>query len=167
MTAFSDRSDKDVLSFGQRTGEIITVFLMLCLFAFLAYHQWANTGFYTEKFGALEMICLYVPIFVALSAPLIRAAVGQRNPARPFEAAGSLFLAVGSLVLLTVFPFNYAHLADALPEGLRFILAWVTNDIAKVVLLVQVIFGSLAALVTMWKYFSVRQHHPVFEKRTL
>jgi hypothetical protein len=116
-----------------------------------------NTGFFTEKFGGLEMLCLYGPLLFGISAPAIRALTGQRNPARPFEAAASLFLSLGSLGLLTVFPLDYTHLADALPRGLRFLLAWVTDDIARVVLVIQIIIGPFVALIAIWKYVSTHQ----------
>jgi hypothetical protein len=140
---------------------------MLLLFGFLAYHQIANTGFFTAKFGMLEMVCLYGPILLGITAPAVRAWTGYRNPARPFEAAASLFLAVGSLWLVIVFPLNYAHLADALPSTIRFVLAWVTDDIGKAVLVLQVIIGPISALLTIWKYLSIRhrESEPYLKRR--
>ena len=88
MNEVRDQADKDTLSLPQRAGEGIFVVCMLLLFAFLLYHQAANTGFFTEKFGTFEMFWLYGPILFGISAPALRAWTGQRNPARPFEAPG-------------------------------------------------------------------------------
>jgi hypothetical protein len=150
--------DQERLSLPMRVGEVFLAGCMILLFGFFVVHQTQPTGFFTEKFGTLAMFWLYVPLLFGLCAPLIRAWTGHRNPARPFEAATSLFLAVGALWLLSVFPFNFAHLADALPEGLRFLLAWVTNGVGQFVLLLQIIIGVPTALLAMWRYFSFRGH---------
>lgn len=167
MNEGSPKTSPETLSPPQRLGEVIYAICMVLLFAFLLYHQIANTGFFTEKFGAVGMFCLYGPIIVGITPLLIRAWIGQRNVARPFEAATSLFLAVGSLWLVIVFPLNYAHLADALPGALRFILAWVTDDIGKAVLILQVIIGPISAFLTISKYMSIRQGESdsVFQRR--
>jgi hypothetical protein len=52
--------------------------------------------------------------------------------------------------------FNFSHLADALPGAIRFVLAWITNDIGKVFLILQIIIGSITAFWTAWKYLSFR-----------
>ena len=168
MTTFEEKTDKNRLTLPQRVGEVISVICLILLFSFFIYHQIAKTGFFTDKFGTLEMFCLYIPLLLGISAPAIRACTGHRNTARPFEAAASLCLALGSLWLLIVFPLNYTHLADALPTAIHFVLAWVTDDMAKFVLLLQVIIGPISALLTMWKYFSNRQQEtePAFRRRT-
>jgi hypothetical protein len=160
MKTVVEKTEKEVLSTSQRWGELISVVAMLLLFGFFAYHQGANTGFFTAKFGAVEMFCLYGPILFSLAAPGVRALHGRRNPARPLEVAMDVFLAIAALWLLMVFPFNFSHLADALPAAIRFILAWITNDIGKVVLILQVIVGPISAFVTMRKYLSVRRREP-------
>ncbi len=138
--------------------ELCVIVSMIGLFGFFVYHQQVNSGFFTEKFGVLEMFCLYAPILLGLTAPAIRMWTGQRNPARPYEIATSLFLAVCSLWLLINFPFNFAHLADTLPEGIRFILAWVTDGLGKFVFLLQIVFNLISAVVTAGKYLSYRRH---------
>jgi hypothetical protein len=160
MSTVMKETEKELLTPAQRWLEASTVVAMLLLLAFLVYHQQANTGFFTARFGAAEMFCLYGPILLALIAPAIRAVTGRRNPARPFDAATSLSLALGSLWLLIVFPFDFSHLADALPGALRFVLAWVTNAIGRIPLILQVIIGPISAISTTWKYFSTRRQEP-------
>ncbi len=157
MKTVVEKTDKEVLTTSQRWAELISVVVMLLLFGFFAYHQVAKTGFFTAKFGAVEMFCLYGPILLSLAAPVARALNGRRNPARPLEVATDLFLAIAALWLLMVFPFDFSHLADALPAAIRFVLAWVTNDIGKVVLILQVIVGPISAFLTTRKYLSVRR----------
>jgi hypothetical protein len=161
MNRSAERDNKETLDLLQRWLEIVLMVAMLLLFAFLAYHQLANTGFYTAKFGTLEMVCLYGPILLAVTAPLVRAVSGRRNPARPLEVAANLFLAVGSLWLLNVFPFDFTHLADALPGPSRSLFGWVTNDVGKILLILQVIVGPTSAIFTTVKYLSVRRRETV------
>lgn len=166
MNTLEVKTDKEILTLVQRWLELVFTVLMLLLFGFLVYHQRANTGFFTDKFKLLEMLCLYVPIVLAISAMIIRAWTGHQQPARPFEAARSLLLGLGSLWLLMVFPFNFLHLADALPESIRFVLSWVTDDIGKIPLVLQSIIGPISAIMTTWHYLSVRhQHTTVLEQR--
>ena len=154
MNEVVEKTEKEILSPAQRWLEVTLVIAMLLLLGFLAYHQWANTGFFTAGFGSLEMFCLYGPIIFGVSAPVVRALTGRRNPARPFDAATSLFLAAGSLWLVIAFPFNFSHLADALPGVIRFVLSWITDGIGKALLILQVILGPISAIPTIWKYLS-------------
>ncbi|HVB26075.1 MAG TPA: hypothetical protein VNG51_29315 [Ktedonobacteraceae bacterium] len=157
MKTAVDQTEKEVLTTSQRWGELVIVIPMLLVFGFFVNHQIANTGFFTAKFGILEMFCLYGPIFFSLVAPTVRALNGRRNPGRTYEVAANVFIAITALWLLMVFPFDFSHLADILPAAIRFVLAWITNDIGKVVLILQVIVGLITAFVTMGKYLSVRR----------
>ncbi len=160
MATTGRKTEKEMLTTGERWAGLSIIAAMLLLWAYFAYHQWTGTGFFTAEFGSLEMLALYGPIVVSFAAPIVRAVTGRRNPARPLDAAMHLSLAVGSLWLLIVFPFEFSHLADALPEGIRFLLAWVTNGIGKIPLILQVILGPISALAALWKYVSVRSHEP-------
>lgn len=148
------KPDRDILSPSQRFGGLAAIPCMIALLAFFAAHQLANTGFFTARFGPWEMLALYGPILVSSLPPLVRAISGRQNSGRPFEVASSISLAIGSLWLVTVFPFNYAHLADVLPGAIRFVLSWINDDIARIVLMLQVIIGALVAFLTAVTFFS-------------
>ena len=157
METVAKQTDKEVLTLSQRGGEIMSVAVTLLVFGFFASHQVAHTGFYTARFGAMAMVCVYGPILLSFAAPIVRAVTGRRNPARPFEVVANGFLAIAALWLLLVFPFNFAHLADVLPAAIRFVLAWISNDIGKVVMILQIIVGTSWAAVTLVQYLSVRR----------
>jgi hypothetical protein len=157
MKTIVEKTNEEILTKSQRWAGLTIVGAMLLLCGFFAYHQFANTGFFTAAFGSAEMFSLYGPILLSFAAPVIRALSGRKNSARPFEAATSLFLAMGSLWLFIVFPFNFSHLADILPGVIRIILSWITNDIGRLVLILQVIIGAITALLTILKYFSIRR----------
>jgi hypothetical protein len=80
---------------------------------------------------------------------------GHRNTARPLEVLMNLFLASAALWLLVVFPFDFSHFAEAFPAAIRFMFAWVNNDIGKIVLILQIIIGSIVAFATATTYLVV------------
>lgn len=147
-------NDKDMLNPVERWLERFSVVLILLLLGFFMLHQFANTGFFTERFGTAEMLCLYVPIVVAMLPPLIRARMGRRHPARLWVAASSLLTAVTALWLLSTFPFNFAHFADFLPGSVRFMFFWLSDDLAKIPLVLQIIVGPISALVAVWQFLA-------------
>ncbi|OGN97889.1 MAG: hypothetical protein A2Z71_07595 [Chloroflexi bacterium RBG_13_50_21] len=152
-----EKKDVETLSIPQRWAGLYTVILMLLLLAFFIFHQLKNTGFFTDKFGWTDMLALYGPILISLGPPIQRLIQGRRNPARPLEAATDLSLAVGSLWLKYNFPFEFAHLADPFPFAMRFAFGWITNDIARWILLLQVIIGFLSSASTITTYVRVRR----------
>lgn len=156
METTSKQSQRELLSPSQRFGELVGIFVTFLFMGFFVYHLVANTGFFTASFGSWEMFFFFGPMLVALTPPLMRAITGARQPARPLEALSNAFLAVGAFWLLMVFPFEFAQLADALPSGLRFILAWVNNDIGRFILILQVIVCSIMVVVMMWQYVAHR-----------
>lgn len=153
------KTDHEILTPSQRwVGPLATIVAMFVLLGFFAIHQWTNTGYFTDTFGTVERLALYVPIVVSFGAPLARMVTGRQNPARPFEAAMNISLAIGSLWLAIVFPFNFAHLTDVLPEAVRFVLSWINNEIGRLVLILQVVIGIIFAPRTIVTFLSVRQH---------
>ena len=157
MKTVKQKTDLEILTPAQRFAELLVLLTMVLLLGFFVDHHLTRTGFFTVKFGMLEMFCLYAPILISWIAPLVRFFGGRRNTARPFEAAMNLTLMIGSLWLWIVFPFNFAHLADVLPAVLRFAISWITDDIGRFVLILQVIIGLIAAPLTILTYSSVRR----------
>ncbi len=155
MTA--QRTDNDILAPFPRWAGLLIVAGMLLLFDFFKLHESMDTGFFTEKFGWLEQLCLYVPIFVTLTAPIVRAVTGRENVSRPFDAAASLLLGMGSFWLWLVFPFDFAHLGDFLPGILHAFTNVINNTIGSILLILQWVTGPITAIATLLKYFSVQQ----------
>jgi hypothetical protein len=155
-------NNNEYLSISQRGGEFVRVFFGVLVLGFFLYHQYANTGFFTSKFGDWEMFAFYGSMLLSFVPPIARAAIGSRNPVRPIEAFCNLFSAFAALYLFSVFPFNFANLTAALPSEIRFMFTWVDNDIGKVVL-VLIFIGSLASgLYNIARYF----FHPRMEKES-
>lgn len=146
------RRNRERLNPGERFGEAIGVVMLLLVFGFFYRHQTAATGFFTEKFGQQEMMMLYGPILFATIPHLFRLMTGRRNRARPIEAASNLFMAVAALRLLNVFPFDFSHLGDTLPAGLQSITVWITDDVGRVLLTLQVIIGTITAILILIRF---------------
>jgi hypothetical protein len=136
--------EKEFLTPGQRAGEVFAVFIGFLILGFFLYHQYANTGFFTTKFGDLEMFAFYGSILLTFVSPLARAAIGRRNPVRPIDAFSNLFSAVAALYLFDIFPFNFAHITAVLPRAIQFMFTWVNNDVGRIVLIL-IFIGSLAS----------------------
>ena len=148
------KGQSEILSLSQRFGEMVSVAIVLLILAFYVYNQVANTGFFTSKFGGWEMFAFYGSILLSLVPSIGRAIIGRRNPIRPYEAGTNLFFAFASLYLLLVFPFNFAHLTDALPLGTHFVLSWVSNYIAKIVFVLAIVGSLISAGVNFVRYLT-------------
>lgn len=161
MNSVTSRHDDEFLSIAQRCAELLTVIPMVLVFLFFALHQVLNTGFFTSSFGKSEMVCLYGPMLFTLTVPLVKATIGRRNPARPFEVVSNLFMAAGSLWLIAVFPFDFSHFGDFLPEVFHFPLSFITNGIGMIILALQVVGATIAAIVAAIKFLLFRPLEPI------
>jgi len=157
MTSSDQTMAQIHMTTAQRWGGLYTVVLMLLLLAFFAYHQLTGTGFFTSSFGWPEMLALYGPIAISVLPPILRALQGKRNPARPLEATGDLLLAIGSMRLRSIFPFDFTQIADPFPSTWHFAFAWLTNDVGRFILLLQIVIGFISSMAIIATYISARR----------
>lgn len=148
-------SRRDSMKLSERGGELVGVAAIILVALFFYAHQSWATGFFTSSFGSTEAFFLYGSIILGTLAPLVRFAVGRRNDARPPEALASLFWVAGSVWLLVVFPFDFAHFGDVLPDFLRFLVGWITNDIAWVLVLLGTLGGIGSTATSVMLYLKV------------
>ena len=124
-------------------ASIAIIVLVGLLVFYFAAHQIISTGFFTATFGTLEMIMLYG----SLSAWIVTGALmlfGRKANSRDFDAFGGLvFATVGIVWVFVVYPFDFALFANVLPDFLRFLVQWITNDIARGLMVFSII-GNLA-----------------------
>jgi len=146
---FSKRAEKDmedVIPYDERVVSIaIVVFGVLLMLHFVAHQMWP-TGFFTATFDTLEMIMLYGSLiyWIVASALLL---IDRKNLSRDLDVFGGLvFVTVGSAWLFVVFPFEFAYFADVLPSSLRFLVQWISNDIARVLLVLGIIVHLVLAV---------------------
>lgn len=136
----------DNIAFDDRVSSIaIVVFCAMIGLYFVAHQMW-STGFFTATFGMLEMLMLYGSlIFWIVTSALIL--FNRKNPSRDLDSFGGLFfVTVGISWLLVVFPFEFTYFADVLPDFLRFLLQWISNDIAQVLMVLAIIVHLVLAI---------------------
>jgi hypothetical protein len=57
---------------------------------------------------------------------------------------------------MVVFPFNFAHFADVVPDFLAFLISWITNDIARLLLAIGMVGGIVSVGIKTVLYIKVR-----------
>ncbi|MEQ8677792.1 MAG: hypothetical protein RLP44_28290 [Aggregatilineales bacterium] len=139
-------ADKGIPS-DERVSSIIIAVFSLLMVVFFVNHQTQSTGFFTAEFGTLEQFLFYGYWVVWMTTASLEGIFGLRLLSRLFDVFGGIiFLLISTVVLLIIFPFDFQYLADILPESLRFLLEWISNDIARVVMALGVV-GLLFATV--------------------
>jgi hypothetical protein len=147
---------RDYIPKGARAGEGAGIIGTVLVALFFYAHQAWNTGFFTPAFGGFESFLFYGSIILGAAGPVARSATGSRNAARIPEIFACMFCVISSVFLLATFPFDFAHFGDVIPEFLRFLTGWLTNEIAWVLLLIATIGGLAFAGVTAYLYARVR-----------
>ncbi len=144
------------ISPARRWSGLYTLVLLILLLIFFALHQKQQTGFFTSKFGPAEMVALYLPILVAMIAPIVRLIQGRNRTAVLVDAVSDTCLAIGSLWLWLTFPFDFSHLAGVFPARFEIALAWLNDGIGRIILLLQIIIGFISALSSIVTYLRER-----------
>lgn len=148
---------KDTLPYSERVGNVVGVVAIILVILYFVAHQIWSTGFFTSKFDTLEMFLFYGSLMFGIVTPALRALFGRKNLARLFEIFGSVLFTVVLAWLLVVFPFDFAYFADVLPSFLRFLLQWISNDIARVLMVLGIIVAPVMAIYTAILYVFVRK----------
>jgi len=153
---------------GERVTGIAIVVCSVLMVLYCAAHQRQSTGFFTATFGTLEMIALYGYWVYWIVAAGLEGVLGQRLLSRLFDVFGGLiFSGIAIVWLLVVFPFEFAHFADILPDALRFLVQWISNGIARVLMALGIVVHLGAAVFTpiAYKFVSKRssKHKEVSE----
>ena len=95
-------------------------------------------------------------IFWIITASL-EGVLGQRLLSRLFDTFGGIiFIAVATAWLSIAFPFDFAYFADVLPDSLRFLVQWISNYIARIVMVLYTIAMGIAAIYAPIAYKFVR-----------
>ena len=140
--------------------KIASIFLIVVnglLGLYLIVHQTVSTGFFTSKFNTFEMILLY-GIFIYWIITSVLILIGQKHPSRDLDSYGGLFFATFAIVwLIVIFPFEFTYFADVLPDFLRFLLQWISNEIAMVLLIIFFVVHLILAVYSLILRLFVRK----------
>ena len=113
---------KDTIPYSERVGNIVGVVVGFLIVLYFVAHQMWSTGFFTSKFGTLEMLLFYVSLMFGIVSTALKGLFGRKNFARLFDVFGSVLFAITLVWLFVVFPFDFAYFADVLPSFLRFLV---------------------------------------------
>jgi hypothetical protein len=120
---------------------------------FFWIHQTQSTGYFTSKFGTIEFIMLYGFWIFWITTASLESLLNQRLLSRIVDTFGGVIFATIAIAWnLVVFPFNFAYFANVLPESIRFLVQWISNDIAWVIMVVLMILHLLAAIYCPFGY---------------
>ncbi len=148
---------KDVIPYSERVGNIVGVAIGLLIVWYFVAHQTGSTGFFTSKFATLEMLLFYGSLTQGIVSTALKGLFGRKNLVRLFDVFGAILVTVAIAWLFMVFPFDFAYLADVLPSFLRFLLQWISNDIARVLMVLGIIAAPIMAIYTALFYVLVRR----------
>ena len=130
----------DTIEYNQRVFGVVILIIAFLAIIFFINHQMGSTGFFTTKFGMVEMIMMYGYLIAVMISGTLFGVLGRKHLSRYFDALGGmLFAAVAITWLLVVFPFEFTHFADVLPDFLRFLAQWISKDIARVVMVIGIL----------------------------
>lgn len=147
---------KDVIKSSDRWGQLIGIaFSVVFLLYFVALHT-ESTGFFTSEFTALGGFMFFGGMVYGALPVLVRVVTGRKNPSRPFDAVGSAFIAVICVYMLVVFPLDFAHLGDLLPDFLEDLVELISNDIARIILVIGAVASPFIALYNAALYGPVK-----------
>jgi hypothetical protein len=154
MQPMQVHNTSNMLSPARRWSSLYTIGLIILVLVFFAVHQQRHTGLFTDKFGPAEMIALYVPISISLIAPVLRAVMGKIDPARQIEFVSDICLALASIWLLIVFPFDFSHFGDVFASSLHPAFNWITDTVGRIILGLQIAISFLSvltAIASLWR----------------
>lgn len=144
---------KKELPLNERIFGILIVIFGILMIIFFVTHQIQLTGFFTIKFGIFEMLFFYGFWIFWITTATLEAIFSQRFLSRIVDTFGGLIFAIISLsLLLFLFPFDFTYLADAMPGILRFLVQWISNDIAKAIIMILIILHLAAAIYSPFAY---------------
>ena len=148
---------KDVIPYSERVGNIVGVVIGFLIVLYFVAHQMWSTGFFTSKFETLEMLLFYGALMYGIVSTALKGLFGRKNLARLFDVFGAVLFTVAITWLFVVFPFDFAYFADVLPTFLRFLVQWISNDIARVLMVLGIIATLVMAIYTAILYVFVRR----------
>ena len=134
----------DTMEYSQRVGGIMIFVLGFLGVLFFINHQMGSTGFFTAKFGIFEMFLLYGYLIAVMISGTLFGLLGRKHLSRYFDVFGGMAFAAFAITwLLVVFPFDFTYFADVLPDFLRFLVQWFSNDIARIVMVLGILVHVL------------------------
>ena len=149
--------DYDNVSMDDRAISVAVVILFPLIGFFFRAHSELSTGFFTVSFGGFEKVLLYGTLMYWIFTCVVLL-LEFKDLSRDVDTFGGLIFAVITFAwLFMVFPFDFTHFADALPDGLKFLVQWISNSSGRVLLGLGFIIHLIFAIVAMISRVPVRK----------
>ncbi len=142
---------------------VMVGFSVLLGFYLLAHQMW-STGFFTTAFNTIEMLLLYGSLIFWIVTNILQMLLGRRNLLTLFELFGGIFFIFSIVWLFVAFPFDFTYFADVAPDFLRFLVQWIDNNIARVLMVLAIIVHLVAAVYSPIAYKFVGKKRSKREK---
>jgi len=155
-------ADKGIPNNERVTGIALVVASVLVMLYFVSHQMW-STGFFTQKFGTLETFLIYGSLVAWIITGSLEGIFCQRLLSRLFDVFGGiLFITISLVWLLVTFPFEFAYSADVLPNFLKFLVQWISNDIARGIMVLGTILLVVAAIYSpiAYKFVNIKRSIP-------
>ena len=153
----SAEAKKDFMTFSERIGNAVSVVCIIIVTLYLVAHQMGSTGFFTSEFTLAAMFLLYTPLAYGLFENIVRFFIASRNTGRIFDVIGAGIFVIVFALLLIIFPFDFTYFADVLPDSLRFLLQWISNNVAVVIMVLGLIVAPIMAVYQLILYNFVKR----------
>jgi hypothetical protein len=150
-------ASKDVLRLSDRMGQVVGAVISLLVALYFIDLYTSSSGFFTSSFTTADAILFFGIAFLGIIPGLARAVIGRKNVTRPLEIILSISILIATSWFLYTFPFDFSHLADALPSSLQFLLSWISDSIAKVLMVIAIIGTICIIPYTTLLYMAVRR----------
>lgn len=150
-------ADRNRLGLGERIGNIIAIFFILLFFLILIDIQVSGAGFFTSAFGPLEQLLFYGSLLYGVFPSLLRMFTANRNLGRLADIIGSVIFIAAASYLLLVFPFDVPSLMDYVFGSASSAFFWVTNGLAKALMLLAIVVSVLSMAYNVVLYLGVRE----------
>ena len=154
-----EEAKKDIISYSDRVGYIFGVVCSVLIMLYFVAHQTWLTGFFTPAFGTTEMLLFYGSLIFGIVSSALKALLARKNPARLFDVFGLIFATIVIAWLFAVFPFDFTYFANVLPDFLRFLVQWISNDVARVLMVLAIIVTIVMTVYSAVFYVFVRREH--------
>lgn len=148
---------RDRLRPSERVGQLIGMVVALMVAVYFAALYTSSSGFFTSKFTTADAVLFFGIAFLGVIPGLVRAVIDHKNVTRPLDVILSISILVAAAWFLSTFPFDFSHLADALPASLRFLVSWIGDGIAKVMMVIAIIASIFIIPYTTLLYLAVRR----------
>lgn len=148
---------KDRLRPSDRGGQIVGVVISLLVAVYFLDLYTSGSGFFTSEFSTADAVLFFGIAFLGVIPSLARAILGRKNITRPLDIILSISILISTIWFLYTFPFDFSHLADSLPSSLQFLLSWISDNIAKALMVIAIIASIFIILYTTLLFLAVRR----------